>query len=270
MKSITIPTAGLWEPEICGKFGRVQDKTWFFYKNGQQICRISLATGKSEIFMELPKALPLPRHWRLTEKDGSVYLTCGGDYAINCQSKDILAPAPDFLEACINLKDRIDTTSPQYVCFGDYELVYKHQFSIFCNKGSSPLWKFSGRGYLYTDIGRWEEHVFFGTAEMGGYFYILNIHTGIPVLALKTMGTVCYAQRGRQCYVLRRGKPSDLVRVDLEDGSVEMVCQVPGSPTTYTAMADLGENLYFTTFDWDRKTTQPIRLYLNTLNFSEG
>ena len=66
------------------------------------------------------------------------------------------------------------------------------------------------------------DNLYFGTAGLAAIFYILNIHTGVPILSLRTGGTTVIQRRGSHAYLYTGvgQRKSQLICVDLISGSI--------------------------------------------------
>ena len=111
------------------------------------------------------------------------------------------------------------------------------------------MWNFRCHSWRYTDISEWNDSIYFGTAGGGGYLYLLDLHTGKPILALKTGATVYIPRRENKVYVFQREKRKTfLVCVDLNDGSILDRVELPGMHNEDCALRLIGNTLQAVTY----------------------
>lgn len=110
------------------------------------------------------------------------------------------------------------------------------------------VWKYQGKGYLYTDFFRFEDVVFFGTAGCGGHFYILSLLNGKLLLDINTGGTSRIICSGAFCYIYLTGKKSALIKVDLRSHTIESL-SLPKTATIDSQLAINGDKIYMILYD---------------------
>ncbi len=136
--------------------------------------------------------------------------------------------------------------------FDEYQISHKGEWGYSCKKDGVEIWQFSGRGYLYTDILRISDKIFFGTAGFGGYFYILNLSTGNPILSLRTGGTTVVKQCGALCYLYTGvgGRKSRLACLNVSDGRILEDIELPGTASDDSVLKLHENNVYTVTFQY--------------------
>ena len=128
-------------------------------------------------------------------------------------------------------------------------ISHTSQWSMVCKRGEEKLWSFKGYAWRYTNIEKYGDNIYFGTAGQGGYFYLLNLHTGEPLLKLKTGGTVnMYARRDNKLYLLQQEKKAYLVCIDLNDGTILERMEMPGKAMAESAIKLIGNTVHCVTF----------------------
>jgi outer membrane protein assembly factor BamB len=133
--------------------------------------------------------------------------------------------------------------------YGGYTISHKSQWSYVCKRDGEEVWNFRCHSWRYTDIYEWNDSIYFGTAGGGGYLYLLDLHTGKPILALKTGATVYIPRRENKVYVFQREKRKTfLVCVDLNDGSILDRVELPGMHNEDCALRLLGNTIHAVTY----------------------
>jgi outer membrane protein assembly factor BamB len=133
--------------------------------------------------------------------------------------------------------------------YGGYTISHKSQWSYVCKRDGEEVWNFRCHSWRYTDISEWNDSIYFGTAGGGGYLYLLDLHTGKPILALKTGATVYIPRRENKVYVFQREKRKTfLVCVDLNDGSILDRVELPGMHNEDCALRLIGNTIHAVTY----------------------
>ena len=137
----------------------------------------------------------------------------------------------------------------------EYQVRHKGEWGYICQKDGQDIWTFGGRGYLYTDMQREGDNLYFGTAGAGGYFYILNIHTGVPILSLRTGGTTVIQRRGSHAYLYTGvgQRKSQLICVDLISGNILDEMELPGIASDVRVLGLWEDCIYTMTFEYKSK-----------------
>lgn len=137
--------------------------------------------------------------------------------------------------------------------FGDYTISHTSQWSYVCKRGEEVIWTFRGYAWRYTLIEQYGDNIYFGTAGQGGYFYLLNLHTGQPLLKLKTGGTIYYTRRENKLYLLQQEKKAYLVCIDLHDGTILERLELPGKATEDCVIRLIGSTVHAVTFFYTKE-----------------
>ena len=147
----------------------------------------------------------------------------------------------------LNNRGEKDNTDEIYY-FDDYAISHKSEWSYVCKRDGKEVWSFKGYAWRYTCIERYGDNIYFGTAGQGGYFYLLNLHTGEPLLKLKTGGSVnIYARQENRLYLLRQEKRAYLVCVDLNNGRILERLELPGTVKDDCAVMRIGNTVHAVT-----------------------
>lgn len=152
--------------------------------------------------------------------------------------------------------DRKRGTDPvkQTYYFGEYTVSHRSEWTLVCRRSGTEVWRFRSYAWRYTDIERWGDNIYFGTAGQGGYFYLLNLHAGAPLLKLKTGGSVhIYARRDNRLYLLQQEKHAWLVCVDLEDGRILDRLALPGTACQHSPVKLIGSTVHCVTFEYNQQ-----------------
>ena len=135
--------------------------------------------------------------------------------------------------------------------FDEYCISHRGHCGYCCTKDGKEIWDFLGKAYLYTEIFRWKNRVFFGTAGYGGYFYVLDIDTGEVLIAVKTGGTASIAQKDNLCYFSSKSNKrntSKILCVDLQDVRIVDEIEVHGEVTPESKLQIIGSQIHAVTF----------------------
>lgn len=240
-----------WEPEYFGVFTLKQGLVHFYFRDRRDLCVIGQNSDDVRTIFSVKedRHLPLPDRWAVVEHDGVSYLFLDTDRIVNIEEES--ETASPFKNAEERYR-QIVKPSEYYVYspfqFGEYCIEHKGECGYLCRKSGQIKWAFNGRAYLHTDILRWNDHIFFGTAGNGGYFYILSIEDGTVITAIKTGGTTCIVQEGNLCYVLSNDPKAKLLCVDLQDGKVIQEVDLPGKATVDSRLQLVDGKLHAITF----------------------
>ena len=252
-----LPSDKPWEAEYHGVFFQAKDNISFCYRDFRDLIYIGEPDLSVTKLTGCDFGLTLPAEWIITEVKNKRFLLCGKDKAFE------LTPVPVQCAYDSELKNayRSQYISPIHYSidsytFGNYVIEHSGEWGYLCKEGNQTLWKFSGRGYLYTDIYRVGNNIFFGTAGQGGYFYILDIRTGIPILSLKTGGTTQIEQNGYHCYILTRFPKTSLLCIDLLTGDIVDSQELPGTANDYGRLRFHGGQIYAVTFQYKKGRLQ--------------
>ena len=220
--SMKIQHENPWEPDLDGLFLNRDGSIKFCFKEGSSVVAQSEDCA-IEIWYTAPEGerLELPYHWTGAARG--------------------VAPM---------LRTWWPSDTEIYY-FEDYTISQTSQWSYVCKKAGEAVWKFKGYAWRYTTIEQFGDNIYFGTAGQGGYFYLLNLHTGQPLLKLKTGGTVnLYARRENRLYLLQQDKKAYLVCVDLEDGNILDRLELPGKVCQHSAIRLIGGAVHCVTFTY--------------------
>ena len=222
IESVTIQHENPWEPELDGLFLDRNGGVKFCFMEGWSVVAQS-EDGSKEVWYTAPEGerLELPYHWTGAAKGVSPMLRTWWP------------------------------SDTEIYYFEDYTISHTSQWSYICKKAKETVWKFKGYAWRYTTIEGFGDNIYFGTAGQGGYFYLLNLHTGAPLLKLKTGGTVnIYARRENRLYLLQQEKKAYLVCVDLNDGTILERLELPGKAHQDSAIRLIGATIHCVTFTY--------------------
>jgi len=250
-----IPSSNPWEPSFLGAFFHNGYVPCFLYKEKQDVCLLPLTCDvPTAIHVDLGnEVLPLPFGWIMLEYCGRPFLFVKPNIAIDLLQEKQLSFVPEPLreEYITHARPEMYFEKHQF-CFDDYCISHKGNCGYHCTKAGEAIWEFIGKAYLYTDICRWNDRVYFGTAGRGGYLYVLDINTGDPIASIKTGGTACIAQMGHLCFVTSKSKKQNssiLLCLDLRDGSVVHELALHGGVTENSKLQIIGQQLHIVTFE---------------------
>lgn len=248
-----LQTCNPWEPHYYGIFNMRNNLVRFFFKN--RTCMLSIAENEHDIkvvhLSTTGVPLALPREWAIIEDKITSFLMISESQGIDLTANIPVNQIPIHIQLAYREQMRYAChyEEAQFV-FGEYRICHKGKCGYVCMKNGELLWEFTGKGYLYTEVVCWKNRVMFGTAGRGGYFYILDIDTGFPIVSLKTGGTRCFIHLDNLCYVLSNTRHACLLCVDLSNDTIIDQCELPGKATVNSKLVYLGENLHAITFDY--------------------
>ena len=222
IESVTIQHENPWEPELDGLFLDRNGGVKFCFMEGWSVVAQS-EDGSKEVWYTAPEGerLELPYHWTGAAKGAAPMLRTWWP------------------------------SNTEIYYFEDYTISHTSQWSYICKKAKETVWKFKGYAWRYTTIERFGDNIYFGTAGQGGYFYLLNLHTGEALLNLKTGGTVnIYARRENRLYLLQQEKKAYLVCIDLNDGTILERQELPGKAHQDSAIRLIGDTIHCVTFTY--------------------
>lgn len=257
------------EASLEGVFYPLDGRLCFFYGHRNAVHKITFPDCTDELVFYRSEGarIPLPSVWGIFEESGIPYLIYDDQHGIDLMRNCSLYPLPKPLsERYLQWRGPEKKLVEQVFRFGAYTIAHKGAFGYVCSKNDQQIWSFTGRGYLHTEIVKHEAVIFFGTAGMGGYFYVIDLKSGTPILCLKTQGTSCIIHHEADCYVLQKGNPSKLLRIDLIRGRICAECALVGNPTDHSVMNVYKETVYVTTFM--HKRGQLTHTYVNAVDIS--
>lgn len=247
-----------WEPDFHGVFFYQESGIPFYYKDEHLVRCVHGQMDEPEILFEGKQGIspPLPHDWMIIKQDDALSLLCGERIAIELKTGRSKIPAPDNLQSEYQRRK----PSPEHFVedsfvLNEYQVRHKGEWGYICQKDGQDIWKFGGRGYLYTDLRREGNNLYFGTAGAGGYFYILNIHTGVPILSLRTGGTTVIQRRGSHAYLYTGvgQRKSQLICVDLISGNILDEMELPGIASDDRVLGLWEDCIYTMTFEYKSK-----------------
>ncbi len=171
-------------------------------------------------------------------------------------------------EDALKIKDLYTARStPRYYSdddfvFGEYRITHQGEWGYACFKNGKLLWKKSLRGYLYTDIIKYNDRIIFGTSGMGGHFYSLDINSGEIIFDFNTKGTCNFLQINDFFYfAISKKKTTVLYKIDV-DGIVLDSLELEGPRDDCDPIVLLDNSIFIVTQlrkkDVDWETYYPI------------
>ena len=175
------------------------------------------------------------------------------DFCVNLKTKEKYLDIPceiknEYLDQMVNRKTHIDDV----YSFGNYTVSQKGNWGYQCRRNSELIWEFQGRGYLYTELYRYGDHIFFGTDGMGGHFYILELTNGEVICDINTKGTNHFVIDNDRAYILSREKKSCVKCISLSTGKVMDEIQISGTVCSDSRILRSDDNLFVTTFEYTK------------------
>ena len=227
VESVEIPRKNACYWDFDGLFLKRDGTVKFCYWDDNSVAAVSLE-GEREVWYRPPEGemLPGPSRW------------------------DNARPGYPPL---LNSRGTVDNTTEVYH-FGEDSISHKSEWSYVCKRSGEEVWTFKGYAWRYTSIERYGDNIYFGTAGQGGYFYLLNLHTGEALLKLKTGGTAnIYARRDNKLYLLQQEKKAYLVCIDLNDGIILERLELPGTVKDDCAVMLLDDTVHAVTLFFQKK-----------------
>lgn len=248
-----IKTCDPWEPDFFGLFHKERWGVTFFFKGKNSLLTLSKDDLDPQVLYLCcdGERLSLPQDWTIVETQDASFLLVAKDKGINLKTRQFIEQIPVQIQTAYSQHIRPEKyyeESPQHL--GEYTIWHKGNCGYICRKDASKLWEFSGKAYLYTDMMRWEDRIFFGTGGRGGYFYVLDIQDGTTLVSMKTGGTRCFAHDDNLCYVLCNEKNAQLCCIDLASGRMVSQCNLPGIATINSRISMIDDQIHAITFDY--------------------
>ena len=246
-----IVRANPWEPDYFGLFTLKQGLVHFYFRDRHSLCVLVQNSEEVRTILSAQDGshVPLPSRWALDVHEGIGYLFMDTDKIIDleteCETTALFEDTKERYRKLVKPSEYYVYTPFQ---LGEYRIEHKGECGYLCRKNGQKKWTFNGRAYLYTDILRWKDRIFFGTAGNGGYFYVLGIDDGTVIAAIKTGGTTCIVQDDHLCYVLSNDPQAKLICVDLRDGKIIQEVKLPGKATSDSRLQLLDGKLHGITF----------------------
>ena len=254
-----IELENLWLPSNFGVFFKRDERVAYYFRRsfGQTDGVFSILDNETEPKMLYSSAqdemLPLPGNWEIVETLQDPYLLVSEECGLNLKSNVFSHKISEQLQMAYRQQHR---PAKYYVDepkrLGEFTIHHKGNWGYVCMKENAKLWEFTGRAYLYTEMVRWKDRLFFGTGGDGGYFYVLDINNGVPLASIKTGGTGSFVYVDNVCYVLKNEKKAKLLSVDLSDGKIIGECELPGIAALDSRVTMIDDHVHAITFNFSR------------------
>lgn len=243
----------LWEPDCFGVFHKEENGITFFFKNRSSLLALSEENTKPQMLHTCcnGEKLPLPHDWAIVEVLDASVLLVAKDQGFELKNRQFSDQIPSQIQLAYLQRVRPEKyyeEAPQHL--GEYTIFHKGNCGYICKKNDTELWQFLGKAYLYTDMMYWEDRVFFGTGGRSGYFYVLDIRNGSPLVSIKTGGTRCFIHADNLCYILKNEKTAHLCCIDLLNGQTVSQCDLPGLATINSRITMIDNRIHTITFDY--------------------
>lgn len=254
----------LWDDALFGFFVKVPKGVIYCYSVARDIFSFHDSDSTPTLLLHHPndRFFPSSTKWRLIPELSLVLLD--HSMGIDLERKSLILPLTDDL---LTEYHRRTFTEKHLVdddfLFEDYCISHKGMMGYRCLKNGKKLWDFQGRGYLYTEIYKHENRVYFCTGGSGGFFYALDIESGQQIVSVKTSGTQCVERIHNKCYFLAYDKKTSLICVDIQNGEIVESFDLPGKSTIDCRLQRIGDELHAITFQ--HKKGQPPYIYWHTI-----
>lgn len=251
LKQIHISLPNMWEVSMEGLFVSSKSGTKFCFSHNSQLA-VLCETGMEPNMISPPEGyrLPLPSAWKIPLANAPIVMF-DKDLAFDVDKMSFITDIPHELLDKYQLLCRPEKFYVESdFCFGDYVVSHKGQTGYICRKAGQVQWDFSGKAYLYTDIMRYADNIYFATAGRGGYFYLLNLESGNILTEIKTGGTGSLQSVGKLCYFLRNAPDAELLCVDLATGDILEGLKLPGKSSPHSKLAILSDRLHVLSFQY--------------------
>ena len=260
LNSNIICLPNMWEPQCNGLFIPQGQGCAYVFQNNLRVCFCFLSADcKINMKTSSPLCgLPLPEKWQLLES----YLVVGKDQALYLDELTWVNTVPAAIQEAYTAAYIPDSHYVESMfSFGDHTISHKGACGYICHRKGIPIWTFQGKAYLYTDIFRWQDHIYFSTAGRGGEFYILDLHTGQLLLKIDTGGTRCLARRGSLCYILCHSPKEcsgKVLCIDVEHCKIVAEQQLDGCVTSNSKLQLIDKTLHAITFQYAHSKLEKI------------
>lgn len=248
-----IKTTNPWEPDFCGIFFKQVNNITFFFKDRTNLLAISESDQNAMTVYSCVNTdtLTLPRKWMVVEDAEASLILFGNNKGFDIQRKKYIHQIPASVQISYSNQVKPEKYYEEAsFYFGEYVVSHKGNCGYVCKKSGRVIWEFSGKAYLYTEIVRWQNRLFFGTAGNSGYFYVLDIESGRPLVQIETGGTRSFVHIGNLCYVLANLKSAQLLCIDLTNGTIISQCNLLGKATSNSKLEIIDEYIHTITFEY--------------------
>lgn len=254
LQKIELPSSAPWEPGYSGKFYVDRGIVRFYYMYHNDICVVD-SDGECLIIPinSSESNLPLPDRWLILGDKNGDYLFCSDHIAIDLKN-NIQLPCIDnglMNHYHAEWRDPMHFVQDSFL-FENYELSHKGDFGYQCKRNGKLLWTFAGRGYLYSDVYRYHNLIYWCTAGYGGHFYVLSIEDGSIMLDIDTGGTASVECEGSLVYILSRKPKSEVLCIDLSSVSIIARLPIEGKVSDYSVMKLFDNKIYAVSFQYKR------------------
>ena len=247
-----IQSNNLWEPEFFGVFYELDGNVMYCFKDRSNLMTLSENSHEPKLVESfcIEEKLTMPRKWMVIDDKDDLFLLFSKERGINLTNGMLSNKIPDHIQhSYINQIHQEEYYVEASFSFGEYTIMHKGKCGYVCKKDGYPIWGFIGQGYLYTDITHWDGHIAFGTAGSGGFFYVIDIANGEVLNAIQTGGTRNFVRIAHYCYLLDNSTPSQLLCIDLTDGTIISQCQLVGKNTLNSRISLIKNRIHTITFD---------------------
>ena len=174
--------------------------------------------------------IPLPRNWQVVNQVGDNFLMCNEEIAINLMNGVLINPVPDSMLGNIGGNDCLISISKKTLShLGNIRFATKANGGISVKRRNGYLEIRWARISAHRYAARGRQSVFSGQPELAATFTFCNIHTGVPILSLRTGGTTVIQRRGSHAYLYTGvgQRKSQLICVDLISGNILDEMELP-------------------------------------------
>ena len=207
-----------------GFFLLIDGKINYYFSSGNKLIEISLdyiGTLLNECEYGFLGSLSLPNRWLHVHQGVENYILFSINAGFDLTRKEFLYNLDPKLNHIYaeTYGNEYHLSNDDFI-FDEYIISHKGNWGFECRKNGKFVWEFAGKGYLYTEIKRYNNVIVFGTAGRGGHFYGLDLISGDIVFDVDTKGTAKYCYKDGFFYVYRCGKSGRLLKINLW-GSIE-------------------------------------------------
>jgi len=261
--SLVLSSEDIWEPDFEGVFLRSNSRLFFAHRRGKSIVFSAIEERKAEAKVVETTGTDLPANWLIVNNGTLLMYSEHCCIDLNTMQSFVVKDEHLHHEYLKNSVLRGLHLIYDTFVFGEYQISHYKECGLKCEKTSKQIWKANCRGYLYTDIILYNDCILFGTAGMGGHFYVIKLSNGEIKCDINTRGTGSFIVSNDKVYLLSREEKSKILKLSADTWNILDEIVIPGKVSSCSRLAMECDRLYAVSFLY--KSKLPRQAIMNVI-----